>query len=109
MEITPDLEKEGPVESTCSITLQRQAEMSQKKQKQGEGKVDWYRPYPQGYWIPKLEPSAIDSVLNLETNLMEFTAKEQERMNTTFPEKWWIQVNISIPLLKLNLTTLINT
>ncbi|MBW0467787.1 hypothetical protein O181_007502 [Austropuccinia psidii MF-1] len=54
VEITPDLEKEGPVESTCSITLQRQAERSQKKQRQGEGKVDWHRPYPQGYRIPKL-------------------------------------------------------
>ncbi|MBW0518522.1 hypothetical protein O181_058237 [Austropuccinia psidii MF-1] len=37
--------------------------------------------------IPKLEPSAIDSVFNKARTLMEFTAKEQERMNRTFPCK----------------------
>ncbi|MBW0569906.1 hypothetical protein O181_109621 [Austropuccinia psidii MF-1] len=59
------------------------------KNHQGKGKEkeNWHRPYPQGYRIPKLEPSAMDSVFNMARNLMEFTAKEQERMNRTFPCK----------------------
>ncbi|MBW0517201.1 hypothetical protein O181_056916 [Austropuccinia psidii MF-1] len=60
---------------------------SQEPSGQGKGKANWNRPYPQGYRIPKLEPSAVDSVFNMARTLMEFTAKEQERMNRTFPCK----------------------
>ncbi|MBW0573209.1 hypothetical protein O181_112924 [Austropuccinia psidii MF-1] len=49
-------------------------------------KANWHRPYPQGYRIPKLDPSAMDSVFNMARTLMEFTAKEQDRMNRTFPK-----------------------
>ncbi|MBW0588042.1 hypothetical protein O181_127757 [Austropuccinia psidii MF-1] len=56
-------------------------------QGKGKGKANWHRPYPQGYRIPKLEPSAVDSVFNMARTLMELTAKEQERMNRTFPRK----------------------
>ncbi|MBW0491394.1 hypothetical protein O181_031109 [Austropuccinia psidii MF-1] len=84
------------------IVLQRQApEVSkdkpkgpQKKQKgptnhqgKGKGKANWHRPYPQGYRIPKLEPSAMDSDFNMARTLMEFAAKEKERINKTFPHK----------------------
>ncbi|MBW0471121.1 hypothetical protein O181_010836 [Austropuccinia psidii MF-1] len=53
-------------------------------QEKGKGKANWHRPYPQGHRIPKLQPSAVDSVFNMARTLMEFTAKEQERMNRTF-------------------------
>ncbi|MBW0589848.1 hypothetical protein O181_129563 [Austropuccinia psidii MF-1] len=96
--MTSTLETEGPVASTSSKPapevskdkpkgLQKKQKGSKNHQGKGKGKADWHRPYPQGYRIPKLEPSAVDSVLNMARTLMEFTAKEQERMNRTFPCK----------------------
>ncbi|MBW0547517.1 hypothetical protein O181_087232 [Austropuccinia psidii MF-1] len=92
------MEKEGPVASTSS---KKDPEMSKDKPKEpqkkkkgpknhqgkGKGKDNWHRAYPQRYRIPKLEPSAVDSVSNMARSLMEFTAKEQEWMNRTFPCK----------------------
>ncbi|MBW0589854.1 hypothetical protein O181_129569 [Austropuccinia psidii MF-1] len=97
LEMTPALE-EGPVASTSSKPAPEASKEKpkgpQKKKKgpknhqgNGKGKENWHRPYPQGYRIPKLEPSAMDSVFNMARTLMEFTAKEQERMNRTFPPK----------------------
>ncbi|MBW0576508.1 hypothetical protein O181_116223 [Austropuccinia psidii MF-1] len=40
-----------------------------------------------GTGFPNLEPSAMDSVFNMARTLMEFTSKEQETMNRTFPWK----------------------
>ncbi|MBW0477369.1 hypothetical protein O181_017084 [Austropuccinia psidii MF-1] len=90
--------EEGPVASTSSKpdpeTSKEKPKGSQKKKKgpknhqgKGKGKENWHRPYPQGYRIPRLESSAMDSVFNMARTLMEFTAKEQERMNRTFPGK----------------------
>ncbi|MBW0516858.1 hypothetical protein O181_056573 [Austropuccinia psidii MF-1] len=76
---------EGPVASTSSKPA---PEVSKDKPKQphkkqkgpkkhhGKGKVkaNWLRPYPQGYRIPKLEPSAMESVFNMARTLMEFIA-----------------------------------
>ncbi|MBW0540142.1 hypothetical protein O181_079857 [Austropuccinia psidii MF-1] len=98
LEITPAFETEGPVASTSSKpaleVFKDKPKGPQKKKKgpknhkgKGKGKDNWHRPYPQGYRIPKLEPLAMDSVFNMARNLMEFTAKEQERMNRTFPPK----------------------
>ncbi|MBW0530386.1 hypothetical protein O181_070101 [Austropuccinia psidii MF-1] len=95
--MTPALEK-GPVVSTSSKpapeAFKEKPKGPQKKKKgpknhqvKGKGKENWHRPYPQGYRIPKLEPSAMDSVFNMARTLMEFTAKEQERINSTFPCK----------------------
>ncbi|MBW0573951.1 hypothetical protein O181_113666 [Austropuccinia psidii MF-1] len=95
--MTPALE-EGPVASSSSKpALEASKEKPkgpQKKNKgpknnqgKGRGKENWHRPYPQGYRIPELEPSAVDSVLNMARTLMEFTVKEKERMNRTFPRK----------------------
>ncbi|MBW0581570.1 hypothetical protein O181_121285 [Austropuccinia psidii MF-1] len=95
LEMTPALETEGPVSSTSSKpapeVVKDKPKGSQKKQKgpknnqgKGKGKANWHRPYPQGYRIPKLEPSAMESVLNMARTLMEFTAKEQEMINRTF-------------------------
>ncbi|MBW0548562.1 hypothetical protein O181_088277 [Austropuccinia psidii MF-1] len=97
LEMTSDLE-EGPVAFTSSKPAteaskekpkgpQKKKESLKSHQGKGKGKGNWHRPYPQGYRIPKLEPSAKDSVLNMARTLMEFTAKEQERMNRTFPHK----------------------
>ncbi|MBW0581134.1 hypothetical protein O181_120849 [Austropuccinia psidii MF-1] len=97
LEMTPALE-EGPVASTSSKpapeTSKEKSKEPQKKKKgpknhqgKGKGKANWHRAYPQGYMIPKLEPSAVDSVFNMASTIMEFTAKEQERMKRTFPCK----------------------
>ncbi|MBW0586484.1 hypothetical protein O181_126199 [Austropuccinia psidii MF-1] len=88
LEMTPALE-EGPVASTCSKPApeasKEKSKGPQKKEKapknhhgKGKGNANWHRPYPQGYKIPKLEPSAMDSVFNMARTLMKFTAKEQE-------------------------------
>ncbi|MBW0523271.1 hypothetical protein O181_062986 [Austropuccinia psidii MF-1] len=76
---------------TSFRSVQKKLEGPQKKQGgpknhqgKGKGKANWHRPYPQGYRIPKLEPSAMDSVFNMARAPMEFKAKEQERMNRTF-------------------------
>ncbi|MBW0579449.1 hypothetical protein O181_119164 [Austropuccinia psidii MF-1] len=94
LEMTPALETEGPVGSTSSKPAPEVSKDKpkgpQKKPrgpKRHKGKANWHRPYPQGYRIPKLEPSAMDSVFNMARTLMEFTAKEQERMNRKFPRK----------------------
>ncbi|MBW0564020.1 hypothetical protein O181_103735 [Austropuccinia psidii MF-1] len=71
LEITPDLEKEGPLASTRSIPAPEQSKDKpkgpQKKQRgpEGKSKANWHRPYPQGYRIPKFKTSALDSVFNM--------------------------------------------
>ncbi|MBW0586932.1 hypothetical protein O181_126647 [Austropuccinia psidii MF-1] len=98
LEMTPVLETEGPVASTSSKPAtevskdkpkgpQKEQRGPKSHQGMGKGKANWHRPYPQGYRIPELEPSAVDSVFNMARALMEFTAKEQERMNRTFTRK----------------------
>ncbi|MBW0540717.1 hypothetical protein O181_080432 [Austropuccinia psidii MF-1] len=98
LEITPALEKEGPVASTSikqdPEVFKDRPKGPQKKQRgpksnqgKGKGKANWHRPYPKGYRISKLEPSTVESVSNMARTLMEFTAKEQERMNRNFPHK----------------------
>ncbi|MBW0520686.1 hypothetical protein O181_060401 [Austropuccinia psidii MF-1] len=99
LEMTPALETEGPVVSTSSKPAPEVSKDKpkgpQKKQKgpknhqgKGKGKANWHRPNPQGYRFPKLESSAVDSVFNMARTVMEFTAKEKERMNRTFPHKY---------------------
>ncbi|MBW0472433.1 hypothetical protein O181_012148 [Austropuccinia psidii MF-1] len=98
LEMTPALEQEGPVASTsykpAPEVSKDKPKGPQKKQKgpknnkgKGKDKANWNRPSPQGYRIPKLKPSAMDSVFNMAKNLMEFTSNEQERMNRTFTRK----------------------
>ncbi|MBW0590688.1 hypothetical protein O181_130403 [Austropuccinia psidii MF-1] len=98
LEMTPALETEAPVASTSSkpapevskdkpIGPQKKQRGPKSHQGKGKCKANWHRPYPQGYRIPKLELSAVDSVFNMARNSMEFTAKEQERMKRTFPRK----------------------
>ncbi|MBW0589309.1 hypothetical protein O181_129024 [Austropuccinia psidii MF-1] len=96
--MTPALDTEAPVASTSSKPApevsndkpkrpQKKQRSPKNHQSKGKDKANWHRPYPQGYRIPKLKPSAVDSVFNMARTLMEFTAKEQERMNRTFPKK----------------------
>ncbi|MBW0553058.1 hypothetical protein O181_092773 [Austropuccinia psidii MF-1] len=98
VEMTPALETEAPVASTSSKPApevskdkpkgpQKKQRGPKSHQSKGKGKANWHRPYPQGYRIPKLEPSAVDSVFNMARTLMEFATKEQERMKRTFPRK----------------------
>ncbi|MBW0532664.1 hypothetical protein O181_072379 [Austropuccinia psidii MF-1] len=90
--MTPAVETEGPVASTSSKPVPEVSKDKpkgpQKKQKgpknhqgKGKGKANWHRAYTQGYRIPKLEPSAVDSVFKMARTLMGFTAKEQDRLN----------------------------
>ncbi|MBW0554774.1 hypothetical protein O181_094489 [Austropuccinia psidii MF-1] len=94
--MTPELETEVPMGSTSSKpapeVLKDRPEGPQKKQRgpknhqgKGKGKANWHRDYPHVYSIPTLEPSAMDSVLNMARTSMEFMAKEQERMKRTVP------------------------
>ncbi|MBW0573052.1 hypothetical protein O181_112767 [Austropuccinia psidii MF-1] len=87
LEMTPALE-EVPVASTSSKPTSEKSKEKPKgphekkkgpKNHQGKGKrtENGHRPYPQGYRIPKLEPSAVESVFNMARTLMRFTAKEQ--------------------------------
>ncbi|MBW0551456.1 hypothetical protein O181_091171 [Austropuccinia psidii MF-1] len=89
-EMNPALETEGLVASTSSKPApevsKNQPKGPQKKQKgpknhqgKGRGKDNWHRPYPQGYRIPKLEPSSGHSAFNMARTIMEFTAKEKEK------------------------------
>ncbi|MBW0470349.1 hypothetical protein O181_010064 [Austropuccinia psidii MF-1] len=96
--MTPALEKEGSIASTSSKPApevsrdklkgsHKRKRGPKKNQGKGKFKANWHRPYPQGYRIPKLEPSAMESVFNRTRNLMDFTEKEQKWINTTFPCK----------------------
>ncbi|MBW0585833.1 hypothetical protein O181_125548, partial [Austropuccinia psidii MF-1] len=88
LETTPALNKEGPVVSTSSKTAPNQHKDKpkgpEKKQRgprnnqgKGKGKANWHRLYPKGYKIPKLIPSAMENVFNMDGTLMELTAKKQ--------------------------------
>ncbi|MBW0546344.1 hypothetical protein O181_086059 [Austropuccinia psidii MF-1] len=96
LERTPALEKKGAVASTSSKPApkvskdkpkgpQKKQRVSNNNQGKGKGKAYWHRTCPQGYSIPKLEPSGMDSVFNMARTLMELTAMEQERMKINFP------------------------
>ncbi|MBW0524136.1 hypothetical protein O181_063851 [Austropuccinia psidii MF-1] len=98
LEMTPALEKEGPLASTSSKPApevsNKKPKGPQKKQRgpknhqvKGKSKTNWHQAYPQWYRRPRLEPSAVESVLNMARNHIKFIAKEQERMNRTFPRK----------------------
>ncbi|MBW0565994.1 hypothetical protein O181_105709 [Austropuccinia psidii MF-1] len=95
LEMTPALEKEGPVASTSSKPAPEVSKYKHKgpqmkkkgpKSHQGKGKskTNWHRSYPQGYRIPKLEPSSMDSVFNMARTLISFIAKEKERVKRMF-------------------------
>ncbi|MBW0571898.1 hypothetical protein O181_111613 [Austropuccinia psidii MF-1] len=72
--MTPALE-EDPLASTRSKAApegsKEKPKGPQKKkgpknhQGKGKGKENWHRPYPQGYRIPKLVPSVVDSLVNM--------------------------------------------
>ncbi|MBW0563278.1 hypothetical protein O181_102993 [Austropuccinia psidii MF-1] len=96
--MTPALEKEGPVVSTSSKPV---PEVSKEKLKEpqknhrgpknnqgkGKGKLNWHRPYPQGYRIPKFQPSAMESVFTMARTPIKFKFKEQERMSRNLQRK----------------------
>ncbi|MBW0493932.1 hypothetical protein O181_033647 [Austropuccinia psidii MF-1] len=98
LKMNPALEKKSPVASTSSNPApevsKEKPKGPQKKQRgpkryqvKGKVKANWHRHCPQGYRIPKLDTSAVDSVFNMARALMEFTAKEQEEIKRTFPHK----------------------
>ncbi|MBW0489991.1 hypothetical protein O181_029706 [Austropuccinia psidii MF-1] len=98
MYIIPGLEKKGPEASTCSKLapellkdrykgLHNKNKGPRNDKNKGKGKANCHRPYPKGYRIPKLEPSAMDSVFNMARTPIELTAKNHERGNRAFPKE----------------------
>ncbi|MBW0528275.1 hypothetical protein O181_067990 [Austropuccinia psidii MF-1] len=96
--MTPALEKEGPVASTTYKKVPEQSRIKDKRpqknqrgpknnQGKGKGKENWNRLNQQGCRIFKLEPSAMDSVLNIARPLMELTGNDQEMIRRTFLHK----------------------
>ncbi|MBW0533048.1 hypothetical protein O181_072763 [Austropuccinia psidii MF-1] len=94
--MTPALDKAEPVAENSTKTApelpkdkpkgpQNNQKGSRGNKKKGKGKANWQRPYSQYYRIPKLEPSAVESVLNMNRPLMEFKAKVKGSINKTFP------------------------
>ncbi|MBW0550320.1 hypothetical protein O181_090035 [Austropuccinia psidii MF-1] len=82
--MTPALE-EGPVASTSSRRIQREAQRtSEEEERSQEPSGQGARQSKLAQTFPKLEPLAVDSVFNMARTLMEFTSKDQERMNKTF-------------------------
>ncbi|MBW0506785.1 hypothetical protein O181_046500 [Austropuccinia psidii MF-1] len=93
LEMSPAVEKEGPVASTSSRAFQRQSKGPQKGQRgpnrnKGNGKIkyNWHRTYPQGYRITKMEPSAMGCV-HYGQKPYGFHSQEQERIKRTFLSK----------------------
>ncbi|MBW0569115.1 hypothetical protein O181_108830 [Austropuccinia psidii MF-1] len=89
--MTPALDKEGPLESKSSKMAPEKSQDNpkgpQKKQRDprnNQEKANLHRPDPQGYRIPKFKPSYLYIVFNMARTIMEFTAKEQERINRNF-------------------------
>ncbi|MBW0472087.1 hypothetical protein O181_011802 [Austropuccinia psidii MF-1] len=86
LEMTPSLEKGGPLASTSSKPTpelpknnpkgpQQRQRVPKSNQGKGKGKENSHRPYPPGYRIPRLEALAMESVFNVARSLIEFTAK----------------------------------
>ncbi|MBW0576362.1 hypothetical protein O181_116077 [Austropuccinia psidii MF-1] len=80
--MTPALEKEGPLARKSSKSAPEKSKdkpkgpwKKQRHPRKNQGNITLHRPFPQGYRIFKLEPSAMDSVLNMARTLMELTAK----------------------------------
>ncbi|MBW0507089.1 hypothetical protein O181_046804 [Austropuccinia psidii MF-1] len=105
LEMTLAFEKDGPVESTSSKPApevskdkpkraQKNQRGPKKHQGKGKGKANWHRTDPQVYRIPKLEPSAVDSIFNMARTLMELTAKGKERINRTLQCKEYKKSNL---------------
>ncbi|MBW0585939.1 hypothetical protein O181_125654 [Austropuccinia psidii MF-1] len=79
---------------TSSRSVQRQTqrtseeeERSQEPSRQGKRKSQLAQNLPTRVQDPKFKPSDVDSVFNMARTLVEFTTKEQERMNRNFPQK----------------------
>ncbi|MBW0582606.1 hypothetical protein O181_122321 [Austropuccinia psidii MF-1] len=92
--MTPALETQAPVASNSSISVQGQAKGPQKKirgrknhQGKGKGKANWHRPYPQGYSIPKLEPSAVDMITKWANNSWSFKIENAFENSIYNPER----------------------
>ncbi|MBW0498416.1 hypothetical protein O181_038131 [Austropuccinia psidii MF-1] len=90
--MTPDLEKEGPVESTSSKSVQRQSqrnleeeERSQENSRKVQRKSQLEQTLPTRLQDTQIGAFSMDNVFNMARTLMEFTAKEQERMKKNFP------------------------
>ncbi|MBW0485314.1 hypothetical protein O181_025029 [Austropuccinia psidii MF-1] len=86
LEMTPSLQKRGPVASTSSTPTpelpkdnpkgpQKRQRGPKSNQGKGKGKESSHRPYPPGYRIPRLEALAMESVFNVARSLIELTAK----------------------------------
>ncbi|MBW0570844.1 hypothetical protein O181_110559 [Austropuccinia psidii MF-1] len=78
LELTLAFKKEGPVVSTSSRKVQRQAQRTSE-----EAEREKEEPIGTDF-THKGTGSAVDGIVNMARTLMEFTAKEQDKMKKTF-------------------------
>ncbi|MBW0586207.1 hypothetical protein O181_125922 [Austropuccinia psidii MF-1] len=94
LKMTPALETEGPVVSTSSRSVQRQAqrtseetERSQEPSRQGQRQRQLAQTLPTRVQDSQIGAFSHGKGVQYGQTLMEFAAKEQEKMNRTFPCK----------------------
>ncbi|MBW0578676.1 hypothetical protein O181_118391 [Austropuccinia psidii MF-1] len=87
LEMTPAWE-EGPVASTSSRDIQREAQRTSEKEKRSqEPSGEGQRQSKLAQTLPTRVQDPQIGAFNMARTLMEFTAKEHKRMKRTFPCK----------------------
>ncbi|MBW0564155.1 hypothetical protein O181_103870 [Austropuccinia psidii MF-1] len=82
---SPSIHQQKP--ASTGATQAPKTNQKGKQKAKGKAKPKWNKPYPQNYRIPKKEKTAMDNVLNMARNLMEFENKEEERVNQSLPNQ----------------------
>ncbi|MBW0496897.1 hypothetical protein O181_036612 [Austropuccinia psidii MF-1] len=115
--MSPALEKKGPVASNSSKPAPEMSKDNPKgpqnkqrgpkdNQGKGKGKASWHRPYPQGYRLPKLQPSARDSVFIMARTLISWRFKMENAFESDIfnsekdePLTWFLKQKNSLSAL----------
>ncbi|MBW0493691.1 hypothetical protein O181_033406 [Austropuccinia psidii MF-1] len=94
LEMTPASEKEGPVASTSSRNVQRQAQrtseeekLSQEPSRKGKRQIQLAQNLSALVQDPQIGTIISGQCFQYGRTLMEFTARDKERINRAFPRK----------------------